>query len=195
MIRLYHEQLAYDIRLNVWRATEATIPNSAETLRNKDAQQLKENETPDDDAIRRWVETGVALLHVKFREKIIDPTKDTTFWEGQITTDTHDDALNTDITEYDFNLNVPADEKALAMLFHNFIVKYALYQWATICQSATLASNAQKEADAAADNIENELYTVTLPKKKYHEDKYVMNPKTMPRRSHIGTAQDISTRS
>lgn len=183
MIRLIYRQLVYDIQQQTWRLAHPRTEGNAEL---RDMSQLDDSQT-DDDYIRRFVESGVAMLHVKFRSKLVNPDTGDGWWTGWGEYDAndgsddgsdeggdeqiHDDAINRSVVNYDFTLGCNADEKALAMLFHRFVVRYVLWQWCRTFGFADASADFQAEQAGALEEIEDALFDIGLPKK-YHEAYY-----------------------
>ena len=188
MIRLLTTQLFYDAEQQTLRIAEARIPADNHELR--DRAQINTNLATDRDLLLRWIESGVSDLHVFYRDKLVNPATGEGWWTGwgdynantsgaqsSGDTATHDDALNTAISHWDFTLGTPADEKALAMLFHRFILRYILWQWGLMFGLSDIASAAKAECDAIKEAINNAVYDIPLPKKYLYHN----NPKNEPR--------------
>jgi len=182
MIRLIHKELVYDIEQQTWRIAHGRTEGNAE-LRDMAQPGLEQT---DRDLLRRWIESGVSDLHILLGNKLLAPGSSEGFWtgwgeydandpehqgDGDGETVVHDDALNRSVTEYDFTLGCKADEKALAMLMHRFVVRYVLWQWCRTFGFNDITASYKQEVDEIKADIEDSLFDIALPKK-YHESKY-----------------------
>lgn len=193
MIRLYRNQLFYDIEQQTHRIAEVRISAESPELRHR-AQVRTEPEQSDEDLLIRWIESGVSDLHIWMRNKLVKPGENEGWWtgwgeynsneptesldDGDITVahsddpdpepvadPVHDDALNRSIMHYDFEFGCNVDEKAMAMLFHRFIVRYCLWQWATMFGFTDVASDCKAQCKDLKADIDDNMNDVALPKK------------------------------
>lgn len=195
MIRLLRKELFYDIEQQTQRIGEARVP--ADNPELLDRVQLNTLTATDRDLLIRWIESGVSLLHIWMRNKLVNPDTSKGWWTGWGEYDSnrvdapelvddgdivvvrpgdeepsdsgeevvHDDALNQTVTEYDFSFGCNVDEKAMAMLFHRFIVRYALWQWADMFAFTDLGRGYKEQCKELKDEIDDNLNDVSLPRK------------------------------
>jgi hypothetical protein len=172
MIKIYRKELIYDVQQQCWKTALELI----EDPQKRNEAQLHDDQN-DIDIILRWCESGVAMLHVKFKDKLINPNTGKGFWNGyrdydanqdqQSPYDTteHDDKLKRDIESFDFHIGTSADEKALAVLFHKFIVRYCMWQWSRLNALTAFEQIAFRDLQKAEDDITDSLFDIQLPRK------------------------------
>lgn len=192
MIRLLRKELFYDIEQQTQRIGEARVP--ADNPELLDRVQMNTLQATDRDLLTRWIESGVSDLHIWMRNKLVKPGSSEGWWTGwgeynsnepqEMTGDgdivvvrpgddepqpeeeqVHDDALNTSVTRYDFSFGCNLDEKAMAMLFHRFIVRYVLWQWADMFAFADLARAYKEQCKEIKEEIDDNLNDIQLPRK------------------------------
>lgn len=193
MIRLYRNQLFYDIEQQTHRIAEARISLENPELRHR-AQVRTAPEQSDEDLLIRWIESGVSDLHIWMRNKLVKPGTNEGWWTGWGEYDSndtdevevvsgddeeemvHDDALNRDVKTYDFSFGCNVDEKAMAMLFHRFIVRYVLWQWGLIYGLNDIVSDYKGQIKDIKDEIDDNMNDVRLPKKWHDEHTKHLQP-------------------
>jgi hypothetical protein len=149
MVQLLFSHLLYDIEQQTYSIAEAR-----QWTPEQKAEAQMDNSDHLNDMAMRWCEEGCAMLKAVLKDKM--NTED----EAESASD--ELVYNTKTWTFDTTLSIDAHTQA--MLFHRFVVAYAMWQWARMHAPAE-ASAMEGQLAIAKKEVEKEAHALGTPKK------------------------------